>query len=79
MENGVGAFETRPRAIADIIAAWLAPSNAEAFKAMAARSKALGRPQAVYQIVADLAALADEAGAAVRLPAALPTAPLVAA
>ncbi|KAF8069665.1 MGD A [Scenedesmus sp. PABB004] len=75
-DNGVGAFETRPDRIAAIVADWLRPDNAAAFAAMAARSAALGRPQAVYQIVADLARLADELGAAARRPAALPVAAL---
>lgn len=60
VDNGVGAFETDPARIARIMARWLAPENAAEFAAMARRSKALGRPRAVYDIAADLAALAED-------------------
>ncbi|EFJ50227.1 hypothetical protein VOLCADRAFT_58564, partial [Volvox carteri f. nagariensis] len=63
LENRVGAFETRPDRIAAIIATWLLEGGEEQraeFAAMAKRAKALGRPKAVYRIVDDLAALADE-------------------
>jgi 1,2-diacylglycerol 3-beta-galactosyltransferase len=63
VDNGVGAFETDPAKIADIMADWLAPENKEDFKHMAHRSRALGRPHAVYDIVRDLAQMADELGA----------------
>lgn len=63
VDNGVGAFETDPAKIANIMAEWLAPENKEEFVHMAHRSRALGRPQAVYNIVHDLAVLADEVGA----------------
>lgn len=62
VENGVGAFETDPVKIADIMAEWLSPDNKAFFRQMAQRSAALGRPQAVYNIVHDLASLADELG-----------------
>jgi hypothetical protein len=64
VDNGVGAFETDPTRIASIIARWFDPSFKEEFAAMARRSKALGRPQAVFNIVKDLAGLIDEAEAA---------------
>ena len=57
----MGAFETDPGRIADIIANWLAPENKEAFREMARRSKALGRPRAVYNIARDLAGLVEGA------------------
>lgn len=63
VDNGVGDFETDPVEIANIMAEWLAPDNKEEFIHMAHRSRALGRPQAVYEIVHDLAKLADEVGA----------------
>eukprot|EP00879_Flechtneria_rotunda_P020339 GHRR01021390.1.p1 GENE.GHRR01021390.1~~GHRR01021390.1.p1 ORF type:complete len:416 (+),score=130.30 GHRR01021390.1:440-1687(+) len=66
VDNGVGTFETDPEKIADIMADWLSPANKAKFKMMARRSKALGRPQAVYQIVHDLAVLANEVGAAAK-------------
>jgi len=54
VENRVGAFETSPPKIARIMAQWLAKENAGEFAAMAERSRALGRPEAVYRIVSDL-------------------------
>lgn len=62
----MGAFETDPVKIANIMAEWLDPANKAEFKQMAHRSAALGRPQAVYNIVQDLALMADELGAAAR-------------
>lgn len=60
VDNGVGEFETDPCKIASIIARWLGPDREE-FEAMSRRSKALGRPEAVYLIVRDLAELAESA------------------
>ncbi|GFR52702.1 hypothetical protein Agub_g15330 [Astrephomene gubernaculifera] len=63
LENRVGAFETRPDRIAAIIASWLLEGGREMrqqFEEMKRRSKALGRPEAVYRIMEDLKALADE-------------------
>lgn len=56
VDNHVGTFETDTTKIADIIHQWLGPDREE-FDLMAKRSKALGRPQAVYQIVRDLVEL----------------------
>lgn len=61
VDNGVGAFETDPAKIAQIMARWLDPTNKEEFHAMARRSKALGRPRAVYNIAKDLAGLVEGA------------------
>ena len=58
LENEVGAFEKRPPFIAEKLRGWLEPSRRNLLEGMAARSKALGRPEAVYQIVEDLARLA---------------------
>lgn len=69
LDNGVGAFETDPAKIADIMQDWLAKENRQEFRAMAHRSRALGKPQAVYHIVEELAQLADSLGAEARLPA----------
>lgn len=69
LDNGVGAFETDPAKIADIMQDWLAKENRQEFRAMAHRSSALGKPQAVYHIVEELAQLADSLGAEARLPA----------
>lgn len=57
----MGAFETDPHRIADIISGWLAPSNKAAFQEMGRRSKALGRPRAVYNIARDLTGLLEGA------------------
>lgn len=62
LDNGVGAFETDPVKIAGIMSAWLSEENKEEFRHMAHRSRALGRPHAVYDIAHDLAKLADELG-----------------
>mmetsp|Transcript_11083 Transcript_11083/g.19268 ORF Transcript_11083/g.19268 Transcript_11083/m.19268 type:complete len:383 (+) Transcript_11083:53-1201(+) len=61
IDNGVGTFETDPVKIAAILKKWLLgdAEDKEAFAKMGARSKELGRPAAVYQIVNDLAELAD--------------------
>lgn len=48
LDNEVGAFETRPDRIADILSRWLLEGGQEAraaFEAMAKRAKALGRPE----------------------------------
>jgi 1,2-diacylglycerol 3-beta-galactosyltransferase len=54
----VGAFETDPAKIAEIMAQWL--SDPVELEHMKRRSKALGRPQAVYHIAEDLADLVEE-------------------
>lgn len=54
----VGAFETKPARIAAILQRWLSEGRGE-LAAMAARSRALGKPQAVYNIARDLVALTD--------------------
>mmetsp|Transcript_14653 Transcript_14653/g.25772 ORF Transcript_14653/g.25772 Transcript_14653/m.25772 type:complete len:533 (+) Transcript_14653:29-1627(+) len=59
LENEVGAFEEDPKKIAIILRKWLAPEFREEFQRMAARSKALGRPESVYRIVDDLKELTD--------------------
>ena len=64
VDNGAGAFETDPAKIADLVASWLGPQRA-AFDAMAAKAKALGRPEAVYKIVHDLAGMVEEYRSAV--------------
>ncbi|KAF6248396.1 hypothetical protein COO60DRAFT_1691478 [Scenedesmus sp. NREL 46B-D3] len=66
VDNGVGAFETDPAKIADIMEDWLAQENRQEFRNMAHRSRALGKPQAVYDIVEDLAHMADTLGAEAR-------------
>jgi 1,2-diacylglycerol 3-beta-galactosyltransferase len=60
VDNGAGECERDPTKIGEIVARWLSPEGKEAFKEMARRSRALGRPEAVFEIARDLAALADE-------------------
>ena len=55
-QNGVGQFNTEPKAIAAQVAAWFGP-KAEELAEMAAKAKALGRPNATFRIVRDLADL----------------------
>lgn len=74
LENRVGEYNTDPEQIAAILARWFGPARNE-LDEMAARAKALGRPQATFDIVKDLAALADKfansvAGSSPRLAAA---------
>ena len=59
-DNGAGAFETNPGRIAALVARWLSPGFKRELAEMAARAKALGRPEAVYNIARDLAALCTE-------------------
>ena len=59
VDNNVGKFCTKPKGIADIVASWLGADKAE-LAAMAARAKALGRPNATFRIVEDLAAMAEQ-------------------
>jgi 1,2-diacylglycerol 3-beta-galactosyltransferase len=56
LDNGVGRFSTDPKAIATQVAAWCGPAAAE-LAGMARKAKALGRPNATFCIVKDLAAL----------------------
>ncbi|PNW74102.1 hypothetical protein CHLRE_13g585301v5 [Chlamydomonas reinhardtii] len=60
VDNRVGAFETRPDRIAAIMDSWLLKGGRHWFEDMGKRAKALGRPEAVYRIVDDLAALTEE-------------------
>lgn len=55
-ENEVGIFETDPMQAANAIKGWLA-SGQGALKKMAARARALGRPDALFDIVRDLETL----------------------
>ena len=58
VDNGAGAFERSPTKIAAIIGDWFSEAGEAARLRMAARAKALGRPDALFKIVRDLAALA---------------------
>ena len=57
VNNGVGRFSTDPATIAQMVSHWCA-AGAQELADMAKRAKALGRPHATFDIVADLAALA---------------------
>eukprot|EP00873_Tetraselmis_striata_P002907 jgi/Tetstr1/423171/TSEL_013939.t1 len=59
-DNGVGAFERAPDKIAAIVRDWFGPAAGE-LEAMSARAKAMGRPGALFRIVEDLAAMAQQA------------------
>ena len=51
VENHVGTFETKPPKIAKILHNWLLDSSSkELVQDMGARSRALGRPEAVYKV-----------------------------
>lgn len=58
VDNGAGAFERDPSRIADIVREWFSEQGEKKRLAMAAASKALGRPDALFKIVRDLADLA---------------------
>lgn len=55
IENQVGAYSESPSVIAQIVADWLAPENRLRLHEMSSRAHSLGRPQATYDIVHDLA------------------------
>ena len=55
IENQVGAYSESPSVIAQIVADWLAPENRWRLHEMSSRAPSLGRPQATYDIVHDLA------------------------
>jgi 1,2-diacylglycerol 3-beta-galactosyltransferase len=54
-DAGVGAFSRDPETIAEIVAEWLACPDA--LEARARRARSLGRPNATYEIVREIAAL----------------------
>lgn len=49
IDNGVGAFEKQPSKIADIVVDWLGEGEV-AFKDMARKAKALGRPEVRFGV-----------------------------
>lgn len=54
VSNKCGVFEKEPQKIAQVLSDWLGPKKDELTQ-MAERCKALGRPQATFRIVSDLA------------------------
>lgn len=55
-DNGVGVFESKPKKVAGVIKGWLAGGERQ-LKEMSARAKALGKPDALLDIVRDLETL----------------------
>lgn len=54
IDNQVGAYSEIPQTIAQTVAGWLAPENATQLSMMSSRARALGRPDATFDIVRDL-------------------------
>lgn len=67
IDNGVGCFETNPAKVADIIGGWLAGGEGR-LKELSDKAKAIAKPDALFDIVRDLATLvkSGEAAAAAR-------------
>ena len=62
INNKVGAFSKDPEEVARILKGWL--DDRKEFEAMSLRARALGKPEATFQIVRDLAVLARAHGVA---------------
>jgi len=60
INNRVGGYSEQPKIIASIISSWLAPENASELQLMSDRAMALGRPEATFHIVRDLAGMSVE-------------------
>lgn len=58
VDNGVGEYSTDPAAIAAIIARWFGPQRATLAE-MSAKARALGHPQATFDIVRSITALLE--------------------
>ena len=54
LENGVGAFSEDPVEISQIISRWFKSDGIE-LNSMSSKAKSLGRPEATFNIVRDLA------------------------
>ena len=54
LENGVGAYSEKPDEIAEIVSAWFDKKNSD-IEIMSSKAKSLGRPEATFNIVRDLA------------------------
>ena len=57
LENGVGAYDEDPEAMARIVAGWFA-LDGEVLEEMSKKARMLGRPEATFNIVRDLAGMA---------------------
>mgnify|MGYP000955011083 FL=1 len=60
VDNGVGEYNTDPAAIASIVARWFGPER-EKLAAMSVKARAMGHPQATFDIVKSITALLDAA------------------
>jgi 1,2-diacylglycerol 3-beta-galactosyltransferase len=58
VDNGVGEYNTDPAAIASIVARWFGPEH-EKLVAMSANARAMGHPQATFDIVKSITELLD--------------------
>ena len=56
LENGVGAYEEEPAKMAEIVREWFQTEGA--LEEMSRRAKRLGRPEATFNIVRELAGMA---------------------
>lgn len=60
LDNDIGAYSEDPEKIADIVSQWFGPCR-DNLKIMAERARRLGRPNATFDIVRDLADVARKA------------------
>ncbi len=60
VENGVGAYERDPAALAAIVARWFGPQR-DRLAAMSAKARSMGHPQATFDIVKSITELLDAA------------------
>ncbi|XP_078438529.1 putative monogalactosyldiacylglycerol synthase 3, chloroplastic isoform X2 [Wolffia australiana] len=67
VDNGAGVFSESPAETAALVARWFGPA-ADEMRAMAQRARALAQPNAVYDIVRDIADLGRRRRPAARLP-----------
>ena len=58
-ENGVGAYSEDPAQIAAILSGWFGPQR-ERLMEMGVKAKAMGRPQATFEIVEAIVGLLDK-------------------
>ena len=58
VDNGVGEYNTDPAAIGGIVARWFGPERAK-LAAMSAKARAMGHPQATFDIVKSITALLE--------------------
>ena len=57
LDNGVGIFMKEPEVVALTVAHWFSPEGSQELRDMAKKAKDLGRPEATFRIVEDLASL----------------------